>query len=698
MYCRLLKYVAPLIIVSMSIDFSDTLLNAGLVLSETSFQPFNTTTPSSSLFVQSPSSSSSSLSNTTSSQVSRLAAFGAAHRILRWLWSGSWEMRAVGIRLVKNKGDYCPALWFALLMSGMCSFLMIVMAITPIGNWITGIAVETPAGRLLAMALLSLSILPMLKAIDRLHEGLLLQQKKTIWVSASGLLDLLTQLAVLAAMLGDTSSSSSSSSNPLIAPILALYVGMICKMMLVGIGVCCMNGSNNKKTKQKISLDDDDDDYDQKYDQQDYEENHVRKRKMKLGREAGCYTFILQIISLWWPLAWVKAFQGISRPLMNLLVASHGGVVGVAVLTLCFPLGHLFYGGLNNVKGIAAAFMDVPGSLLYVKRFIPTAVLVSFGTGFIFLWSPSNGYGALAIMTGFGADSDLVERCIVPLRIFSFFCFAVGLRNYFTALAILYKKTGPLAWSGPVRVTILVTMGWGVLNAGFNLTGGTLGIAALFSGFIAEATTVVICTQCCCGKNNDANHTLQNHKVVALEDDDEEEIFSAAVGIAVVDGSDNTMRSRNERSDSNGSIELSSENDKHKYKDISTIFEVSFPWTEKILNGKKIIETRTYALPTKYLHQTLGLYETHNDGSGIRDRCVGLIEFSGCKEYKTKLEWEKDSTNHCVPNDATPAEYGWVEGTPRYGWKVSHVQRTKRHPLPMRFERNYRSFFDVRQW
>ena len=46
-----------------------------------------------------------------------------------------------------------------------------------------------------------------------------------------------------------------------------------------------------------------------------------------------------------------------------------------------------------------------------------------------------------------------------------------------------------------MRITVLVTLGM-ILGA-MGVSGATLGIATLFSGFIAEATTVVIAYHCC---------------------------------------------------------------------------------------------------------------------------------------------------------------------------------------------------------
>ena len=105
----------------------------------------------------------------------------------------------------------------------------------------------------------------MLKAIDKLHEGLLLQKKKTMWVSISGLVDLFSQLAVLAILVGTTMKNNKRkeddsndvgngtgddgydeanlfNNNPMFPPIAALYVGMVLKMIVVGIGMCCVYG------------------------------------------------------------------------------------------------------------------------------------------------------------------------------------------------------------------------------------------------------------------------------------------------------------------------------------------------------------------------------------------------------------------------------------------------------------------------
>ena len=520
MYVALLRYVLPLCMLGVSVDLSDVLLNAGLMLDGGNATPSAPPVPNTTL-APGPSSSGGA-SGRVDLQISKLAAFGAAHRVLKFLRSGSWEMRAVGIRLVRTRRDYGVALAFALAQAGACVGLMVLFAVTPAGRAVTGLRGE--AGDLLALALFSLCALPAVCAVDRLHEGILLKQKKTAWVGASGAVDWVGQFAIIAAFAAGVRGvdPAATRSNPMVAPVVALYVGAVCKLGVVLMGLVCQmekcphwksnccwcsrGGSGGdhdgdgkaaeEEEKEEEKEEKDHGGSDSKImSPTDENENH------RHGAVPAATITFRKVLQMWWPLASVKAFQGISRPLMNLLVAqSAAAETGVAVLTLSFPLGHLPYGPLNHLKGIAAAFMDLPGSLAYVKRFIPMCVAFSFFFGLVFLWPPADsGFGALALLSTLGASASLVSACAVPLRIFAFFCLAVGLRNFKTAMCVVEKRTWPLAFTGPIRVAVMCIMGWGVLHAGAGLEGGVLGIAALFSGFCAEALSCYLCVKFCGG-------------------------------------------------------------------------------------------------------------------------------------------------------------------------------------------------------
>ena len=83
----LLVYLAPLSALTISIDASDILLNTGLSTSTTTSTA--TTTAAAGTTV-----GDLEEDGNVPMQVAALAAFGAAHRLVRWFWAGSWEMRS----------------------------------------------------------------------------------------------------------------------------------------------------------------------------------------------------------------------------------------------------------------------------------------------------------------------------------------------------------------------------------------------------------------------------------------------------------------------------------------------------------------------------------------------------------------------------------------------------------------------------
>ena len=67
------------------------------------------------------------------------------------------------------------------------------------------------------------------------------------------------------------------------------------------------------------------------------------------------------------PLMFVLAIQRSTRPMLNLLAAhfapsKEDAAVTVAVLTATYPLGHIVYGWLNQVRPISPTFQKVSKS------------------------------------------------------------------------------------------------------------------------------------------------------------------------------------------------------------------------------------------------------------------------------------------------------------------------------------------------
>ena len=112
---------------------------------------------------------------------------------------------------------------------------------------------------------------------------------------------------------------------------------------------------------------------------------------------------------------------------------------------------------------------------------------------------------------------------------------------------------------------------------------------------------------------------------------------------------------------------------------------IQWPWSELLLDKKKFIETRSYALPKKHEGSWLALIETpgreppHKPTYPSKSRITGLIKFSGSISYPTESEWIADFERHKVPRNHPVL--GFRQDKPKWGWVVEDVL-TLSSPLP----------------
>ncbi len=97
---------------------------------------------------------------------------------------------------------------------------------------------------------------------------------------------------------------------------------------------------------------------------------------------------------------------------------------------------------------------------------------------------------------------------------------------------------------------------------------------------------------------------------------------------------------------------------------------IQFPISECILSGEKVIETRTYAIPDRYLNQDMLLVETPGPNGKFKARIRAIIKFTECKEYKNKIEFYNDKSKHLVTEDSP---WSWKEKK-KFGWHVSIIK------------------------
>ena len=108
-----------------------------------------------------------------------------------------------------------------------------------------------------------------------------------------------------------------------------------------------------------------------------------------------------------------------------------------------------------------------------------------------------------------------------------------------------------------------------------------------------------------------------------------------------------------------------------------TGINIQWPISELILSKKKVVETRTYKIPDKYLGVHLAMIETPGKHGKFKARTVAIIKFTKCFKYKNKEEFYLDKERHLV----TP-ESPWAWGSKaKWGWEISIIKKIK-EPIP----------------
>jgi hypothetical protein len=99
---------------------------------------------------------------------------------------------------------------------------------------------------------------------------------------------------------------------------------------------------------------------------------------------------------------------------------------------------------------------------------------------------------------------------------------------------------------------------------------------------------------------------------------------------------------------------------------------VAEPWAELLFSKRKVVETRTYPIPARFLNSPIMIVETPKKKGGEKARIIGAIEFKECKFYETELAFRKDELLHLVQAGDI---YDWKKEKPKWGWAVWRVWR-----------------------
>ena len=107
------------------------------------------------------------------------------------------------------------------------------------------------------------------------------------------------------------------------------------------------------------------------------------------------------------------------------------------------------------------------------------------------------------------------------------------------------------------------------------------------------------------------------------------------------------------------------------------------PWAPMLLDGSKVIETRTYDIDKQKCFANEWFWVVETPGKkrqrGQRAHITGCIKFSSeSVRYTSLAQWRADEDKHRIP---AGSEYDWNGRGTMYGWRVERAYAL-RSPLP----------------
>ncbi len=375
-----------------------------------------------------------------------LAVFGLAWGLTDFLVSPIWQARQLGLVLARDRATLRQLRRFVLVCCSGLALALFALSSTGLGDWVIGDlhGVEEHLAFQVRWVLLAFVPLPFMVGLNRLYSGILIQYRRTDIVSGAMLAGMAVQIACVLVLL----RVDWVVQRPILLPLMAVYLGEI-----TGVSIVLWGYAASVKT---LLVGEGDRGFDWRY-----------------------------VAHFFWPLALVMAIQGLSRPLINLFVSRQSdGVIALAVLAVVYPLAHLPYGWLNELRSVPAAFRNEDADEAIV-RFALGCGAFSFLAMVLLFWTPLRD---VVLLEWVAVDVQLAQLSALPLFLFSFFPLAVCLRSYLNGIALVQHRTRALAPSAPARIAAIG--GALALFSPLGWSGATLGVSALLCGFFVEALSV----------------------------------------------------------------------------------------------------------------------------------------------------------------------------------------------------------------